>query len=280
MKNTALPIVTAFLTAVSLVLLSTTTLADEAPLYEQEPYDTIKLDEANRNAELKVLPLDLADRIVPAHPKPTDELEIRLIERPKKSYQVAWESIVSITLFEQRVLDEAERLVEAKKLDEAFPYYEILTRRYPKMPALAASYNKFLMAGAREAFKQEKYDECLALATDLFTRNADYPGVAVAILRAAEKLIDRRFSEEDFTAARLLVAQTSDRLKDLAAPLAATWNDKLRAKAVALVAEAKQHVRSNHYDLARRDVRLALAAWPETEEACALAAEIQLKHPE
>ncbi len=279
-RNVPRSILVAILTAVSLVLLSTTTLADEAPLYEQEPYDTIKLDEANRNAELKVLPLDLADRIVPAHPKPTDELEIHLIERPKKSYQVAWESIVSVTLFEQRVLDEAERLVEAKKLDEAFPYYEFLTRRYPKMPALAASYSKFLMAGAREAFKQEKYDECLALATDLFTRNADYPGVAVAILRAAEKLIDRRFSEEDFTAARLLVAQTSDRLKELAAPLATSWNDKLRAKAVALVAEAKQHVQSNHYDLARRDVRLAVAAWPETVEAGALAAEIQLKHPE
>lgn len=280
MGKVSLPVVAAFLAAVSLVLLSTTVLADEAPLYEQEPYDTIKLDEANRNAELKVLPLDLPDRIVPAHPKPTDELEIHLIDRPKKSYQIAWESIVSITLFEQRVLDEAERLVEAKKLDEAFPYYEFLTRRYPKMQALGASYDKFLMAGAREAFKQEKYDECFALATDLFTRNADYPGVAVAILRAAEKLIDRRFSEEDFTAARSLVAQTSDRLKDRAAPLATTWNDKLRAKAAALVAEAKQHVQSNHYDLARRDVRLALAAWPDTEEAVALAAEIQLKYPE
>ncbi|HEY2146708.1 MAG TPA: ABC transporter substrate-binding protein, partial [Pirellulales bacterium] len=70
------------------------------------------------------------------------------------------------------------------------------------------------------------------------------------------------------------------RLKDRAAPLATTWNDKLRAKAVALVAEAKQHVQSNHHDLARREVRLALAAWPETVEAGALAAEIQLKHPE
>jgi len=266
--------------AFSIALLSAPALADEAPLYEQEPYDTIKLDDANRSAELKVLPLDLPNRIVPAHPKPTDELEIHLIDRPKKTYRVAWESIVSVTLFEQRVLDEAERLVEAKKLDEAFPYYEFLTRRYPKMPALAASYDKFLMGSAREAFKGEKFDECLALASDLYIRNPESPGAAVAILRAAEKLIDRRFAEEDFMGARLLIEQTAERLKDTAAPLVTACNDKLHTKSTALVAEAKQQVTSKHYAEASRAVRLALAAWPEVAGAHELEAEIQSKYPE
>ncbi|HEV3418297.1 MAG TPA: hypothetical protein VG056_15845, partial [Pirellulales bacterium] len=106
-------------------------LADDAPLYQQEPYDTIKLDDANRGAELKVRPLDLPGRLIPAKPSPNDELEIRLLDRPRKAYKVAWEHIVEVKLFEQRVLDEAEVLVESKKLDDAYPFYEFLERRYP-----------------------------------------------------------------------------------------------------------------------------------------------------
>jgi tetratricopeptide (TPR) repeat protein len=254
--------------------------ADDAPLFEQEPYDTIRLDEANRSVEIKVRPLDLPDRRLPAKPNPSDELEIRLLDRPRKSYKLAWESIVEVKLFEQRVLDEAERLVETKKLDEAYHYYDFLARRYPKMPALGPSYNSFLMAGAKESFKQEKFDECLALTWELFARDPEFPGAASAILRASEKLIDRRFADENFAAARMLVQEATDRLKDRAAPLATTWNEKLHAKAVALVNEAKQQIPSKHYAEASRAIRQALAAWPEVEGGKELVATIQAKYPQ
>ena len=47
--------------------------ADEAPLYEQEPYDTIKLDAENKNVLLKVFPLELPGRKIPAKPKEYEE---------------------------------------------------------------------------------------------------------------------------------------------------------------------------------------------------------------
>jgi hypothetical protein len=255
-------------------------LADDAPLFQQEPYDTIRLDDANRGVELKARPLDLPDHRLPAKPNPSDELEIHLLDRPRKTYKLAWESIVEVKLFEQRVLDEAERLVETKKLDEAYHYYDFLERRYPKMAGLGPSYNKFLMAGAREAFKQEKYDECLALTGELFVRDPEFPGAATAILRAAEKLIDRRFSEKNFTAARRLMQETADRLKERAEPLATTWNGKLRDQAVALMTDSKQQARSKHYIEASREMRQALAAWPDVEGGQELAATIQAQYPE
>ena len=49
------------------------------------------------------------------------------------------------------------------------------------MPALGPSYNNFLMAGAKESFKQEKFDECLALTWELFARDPEFPGAASAI---------------------------------------------------------------------------------------------------
>jgi tetratricopeptide (TPR) repeat protein len=255
-------------------------LADDAPLYQQEPYDTIKLDDANRGAELKVRPLDLPGRLIPAKPNPNDELEIRLLDRPRRAYKVAWEHIVEVKLFEQRVLDEAEVLVESKKLDDAYPFYEFLERRFPTTPGLAESYDKFLMAGTKEAFKQEKYEEAVALLWELHARDPDYPGASTGILRLLDKLVDRRFAEEDFAAARGLLHEASDRLKDRASTLAATWKEKLRAKAAALVETARKQVAARQFSEASRTVRQALAAQPEVDGGKELVAAIQSQYPE
>ena len=78
--------------------------AAETPLYEQDPFDQITLDEANAGVVLKVKPLDLPGRRLPAKPKPTDTLVIRLVDQPDKKYEVAWESIKKVELFEQMLL--------------------------------------------------------------------------------------------------------------------------------------------------------------------------------
>ncbi len=263
-----------------LVLLAASAFADDAPLYQQEPYDTIKLDDANHNAELHVQPLELPDRLVPAKPNPDDELEVRLLDRPRKAFRLAWGAIVEVKLFEQRVLDEAERLVETKKLDEAFPYYEFLERRYPQMRGLDTSYNKFLMAGAVDSFKRESYDECLALSRELFARDVNHKGAVNAILRAADKLIERRFNEQDYAAARAMLTETEEQLKDRAGQLTTTWNERFNAKALELVGEAKKELQAKHYDRARRAVRLALAAWPDVVGGRETATAVGKEYPE
>jgi hypothetical protein len=268
------------LTTWLVLLVAESALADDAPLYQQEPYDTIKLDDANHNAELHVQPLELPDRLVPAKPNPDDELEIRLLDRPRKAFKLAWGSIVEVKLFEQRVLDEAERLVETKKLDEAFPYYEFLERRYPKMRGLNESYNKFLMAGAVDSYKRESYDECLALSRELYARDVNHRGAVNAILRAADKLIERRFNEQDYAAARAMLTETAEQLTDRAGQLTTTWNERFNAKAQELVGEAKKELQAKHYVRARRAVRLALAAGPDVVGGRETAAAIGKEYPE
>jgi tetratricopeptide (TPR) repeat protein len=254
--------------------------ADDAPFYQQQPYDTIKLDAANRNVELKVRLLDLPGRLIPAKPDPSDELEIHLLDRPRKVYKVAWEHVVEVKLFEQRVLDEAEALVESKKLDDAYPFYEFLEHRFPTMAGLAESYNKFLMAGTKEAFQQEKYEEALALLWELHSRVPEFSGASTGILRLLAKLIDRRFAEEDYTAARGLLREATDRLKDRAQPLAATWDEKLHGKAAALVAKAREQVAARQFSEASRTMRQALSAWPEVAGGKELVQAIQSQYPE
>jgi hypothetical protein len=48
-------------------------------LFEQDPFDQITLDEQNHGVVLKVKPLDVPGRQVPAKPPPADKLLVRLI---------------------------------------------------------------------------------------------------------------------------------------------------------------------------------------------------------
>jgi len=53
----------------------------DLPLYEQEPFDRITLNEANDGTVLDVEPLDLPDRRLPEKPKSTDKLRVHLLSR-------------------------------------------------------------------------------------------------------------------------------------------------------------------------------------------------------
>src|SRR5918993_180773 len=48
------------------------------PLFEQEPFDVITLDEENENAKLKVAYLQLPNRRLPINPPPDSKLVVRL----------------------------------------------------------------------------------------------------------------------------------------------------------------------------------------------------------
>ena len=172
-------------TAVSLVLLSTP-LWPTSAVDQQQPDDVIKLDEANRNAERKVLPLDLADRSVPCDLQADRRVGNSSDRAAKEELPSRLGASCRSPCSSNCVLDEAEPLVEAKKLDEAFPYYEFLLRRYRKCLCLQLPTTSFSWPAPARRLSKRNTTSALR-GHPFFTRNADYPGVAVAILRAAEK---------------------------------------------------------------------------------------------
>ncbi len=254
--------------------------ADDAPLFEQEPFDTIKLDDDNKNVVLKVFPLELPDRKLPEKPKPDDELEIRLVDRPRKTYKVQWAHIAEVKLFEQMVLDEAEVLTGTGKFDEAYPYYEFLQRRHGQMPGLDASYQKYLFQNAGAAYKQGRFDEALGLLWQLFARDPNYKAIGPAIDHVADKLVERRIETDDYPGARGILQEVAAKLKDRAKPLVNPWTEKLQAKATEQLAQAKTDFAAGRMAEANRACHVALAAWPEIAEGTELAAEIRKKYPE
>src|SRR5690606_21025914 len=100
-------------------------------MYEREPYDLIRFKDEK---EAKVQPLNLRGREIPEDPRPSDKLVVRLLDDPDTEYEVVWRDIAEIKLFEQLILEEAEGLVAAGNLNEAYDYYLYLERHHPRLP--------------------------------------------------------------------------------------------------------------------------------------------------
>ena len=94
---------------------------DTRPLYQREPFDLIKLDEANAGEVIKVVPVK---RPLPKNPSPTATLEFSRFDQRNRKYQVPWRNIVEVKLFESMLVEEAQRLTNEKQYDEAYRFLE------------------------------------------------------------------------------------------------------------------------------------------------------------
>ena len=259
-----------------LVALCTTVWAD-TPLYELDPYDQITLDAANKNAVLKVRPLDLPDEQLPVRPKSSGRLLVRLIDSPDKEYEVAWRSIAKFESFDQLILNKAKDLAAQRKFDEAYDYFFFLERNRPSTPGLGEAIEDSLYEEAKQTHRQQDYDGSLALLRELHRRNPNRPQLDQALGRTTDVLVDRYVRETDFVAARTL-------LQNLATaspkhPVVSQWTDRLTDRAAPLLDQARTANDAGQFGKAAELVRQSLAIWPQLAGARELAESIQQEHP-
>ncbi len=249
------------------------------PLYLARPYDELKLDENNNNAVLKVQPLNLPGRRMPAAAERMDELEIELLERPGEKYRVPWLNVVSIVFFEELVLAEANQLVAACKYDEAYPYFRYLETQYPKTPRLKEAVENYLYVQIGGLFRAEKDDQALALAVELFRRNPQRPGLPVAYERITLRLVGKRLAAEEYAAARGLLDNLAARYPAAKATSIAPLEAQLQQQAAALLAQARAEAAAGKFSAAHETCRKMLDVWPLTPGGQQLAAAIHEKYP-
>lgn len=235
----------------SLVLIACPLFAQQAPLYEAEPFDVIKLDEANMGVELKVRPIQFPDRRLPAKPKPSDKVRVKLLD-DARDYEIAWQHIKRIDLFESMVLQEAQKLVSQNKVDEAYPYFVFLLDHYPKTEGLQEARQMFLFQAAVLSFRQKQYAEALGILEELYKLNPDFrasptaPSVLSSMGSTADNLIASYITKNDFRSARILLERLVRTYNVGNEPFATKWIKQLsdlaseeRDKAKALLEEGK-----------------------------------------
>ena len=251
--------------------------AQEEELFDEEPYDQLTLDAANDNVVLKVKPLDLPDRLVPQPFPRRGALQARLLDDPRKLYEVPWLAIDKIELFEQLVLKKAESLVKAGKFDRAYDYFVFLGERYPDLPGLDPAMEDYLFQEARALYLKGKYDGSLALLRELYRRNPQRPKLDGVLGATTEKLVQEYLAGKNYSAARTLLRNLKVSYPEH--PVVVRHEGELKQQAAALLAEARAKIEDGDLRTAARLVDRLRGIWPALPGAQELTKSIHREYP-
>jgi len=254
--------------------------ADSPPLYEQDPYDLVilnELDGTGKPKTLKVEPLALPGRRVPEDPPRTAKLTLRLFEDPTRLFEVRWGSIREVRLFEQIMLAKAVELARAGQREAAYDYFVYLERAYPDLPGLAEEIQSFLYQEAGLHHRRQKLYAALAVLRELYNRNPEYPNLDRALGAVNEQLIARYVAAGDFASARTLVEILAKEYPDH--PVAMRWVTDLKGRADRLMSDARAALEAGRFREADEAGRELMRIWPTTPGADELIAVIRKRYP-
>src|SRR5437868_10885148 len=269
------------------VLAAALTHAQDEPqprLMDQVPFDILTLDKANDSKVYKVYPVRLPGRRVPEKPKPNEKVRVKLIE-DEQEYDVQWSHIAKLELYEQMVAAEVQKFASEGKLDDAYDELAFLLTYYPNTPGLAEVRQNYLYLSSAAAFRQQKYDEALAILEELIAHNPNYragessPTVRERLADIADRLIGEYMQKEDYRSARALLARLAKQYKTENDPFAKKWRGQLEQMAARQRDEAKADLAAGRFIEAHDACSLMLAIWPELPGASDLAADIARRHP-
>ncbi|MBN2473031.1 MAG: hypothetical protein JXB62_00385 [Pirellulales bacterium] len=249
----------------------------QTPLFESEPYDLITLDKYNDNKVLKVEPLDLPGRRVPEKQPPRGRLEIRLVDEPESLYDVQWHMIEKIELFEELVLAEANRLVTAGELEEAYDCFRFLEERYPETRGLDSAMEEYLYEEAVASQRKGQYDGALAMLRELYRRNPKRPNLDRALGLSTDKLVEQYLAKGDYWSARRLLSNLKAWFPQQTTVV--NRESQLKQQAAGLLAEARKRLADGDYREADSLVGRLARVWPEVPAAEEFARALHEKYP-
>ncbi len=259
-------------------------IADKRRIFERDPFDRITCTEAFDGDVIDVLPIPWNPRRVPTKQKPGDKLRVQPLgsETPQ---DIAWVAIKKLELFEQLVLSEANALVEAGKLDEAFDYFAFLSLYYRDVDGLAQGHQTYLYQCFAAAAKARQYDEALGIIEELYAQNPKFklnensPPLLDRIGVLAESLIGDYMAKEDFRSAKMMLRRLETKYNASDEPFVKSAKGKLSNVAAGHRDECKVHFAAGRFVEAYDACARMYDVWPYVEGGAELAAEISRTYP-
>lgn len=257
--------------------LSQPSIDTTTPLYEQPPFDLLYLNAANNNAVLKLSPVPLPDRKVPQPLPRSGYLEIELFDRPGERYRVPWQAIVQLKLFEQLLLEQASKLIQEKRFDEAYDYLDYVATHYPNASGFAEVEQLFLLEEARAALAQGESERAFADLCRLSEINPNHPELSNLIGQAVDALVQQRWQKGEYAAARGAVETLSKLLPQH--PAVQKWRQQWQTEAAELEKQVNQALSAGNPRQADRLVRKLRQVWPQQPGLDQLIAEVRKAYP-
>ncbi|MCA9223002.1 MAG: hypothetical protein KDA71_21940 [Planctomycetales bacterium] len=251
---------------------------DTRPLYQREPFDLIKLDEANAGEVIKVVPVK---RPLPKNPSPTATLEFSRFDQRNRKYQVPWRNIVEVKLFESMLVEEAQRLTNEKQYDEAYRFLEHVMNYYPQHPGLQEAVNEFLLNNAVEAFRQKKYIEVFSMLEELHQNSPKFRTETVlrGFDQAANALLKHHMDEGNIVAAQMLLTRLESSYSDKQVTAIANWRGQLSSMAAVKRDAAKKALTDQNMREAYKLVQEMLHIYPNVPGGPELGQQVANTYP-
>lgn len=252
--------------------------ADAPSLLDRPPFDQVVLNADNQNARLDVVPLGLAQR-PPQNLPQEGKLAVQLLDRPTQAFEVDWTAVAQIRVYEQMLLEEAQRLAAAGDFDAAYDYFTRLASDYPRLPGLDDAIGDYLRRNAFALYQAKQHDRALALLLTLYERNPRHAGLPKAVETVAGDIITQYLKNQQYAAARAVLDLWRVQFKGVAPEAAAAWQRRFELAAERKLVDARQLVDQKQFIPARRAAEGALSIWPGLTPATELLAQIQREFP-
>jgi ABC-type transport system substrate-binding protein len=249
------------------------------PLIEQTPFDrlTLKGEEDADQRVLRLVPFEIDPRRPLQRGADEERLRIRLFDRPDQAYEVAWEDIERVELFEELILAAAADFVRQKRFDDAYRYLQFVEGRDAAFPGLAALWQRCLYFEAAHWHETGRDDQALALLDELYGRNPAYENLERALTEIVDAQVAVHLAAGNRFAARRLVESLADKFPENAA---------VRTRSQELIAAASAALDDARAALARDDLRAAYDGasqavdwWPSIDGGAALLTEVRTRYP-
>lgn len=248
---------------------------DNPRLFELEPYDLLTLKEGN--LVLKLQPIEMKRRSPIRDMQPDQTLKVRLFDRPLQTYEVSWVDVAEVKLFEELLLAEASRLVEAERFDEAFEYFQTLELNHAQFPGVNSAVEEGLFREAAKWHKLGRDEQALGLLNELHDRNPGYAKLRSALGTVVDALIVPKFETSHFASARRLLADWSAKFAD--DPRVLEWQDRFRVRADEELEQAQAHEAAARWREAREHALASLICTPGLEAAKEILRRVHAAHP-
>lgn len=251
-------------------------------LMNSSPFDLVILKKEAGGGEAKVFPIDFPGRKKPDSPEPNVKITVTMINYPEVKYDVRWKDIEDILLFEDMVLRDAKKLMEAKDFAPAFEHLSYLQVNYPTTPGLDRLLEEFLFVSATSMNVAQKLPHTLAVLEEYqrtFPNSKRSVQVRNAISRVAQQLIQSYYDAGDLRIAQLFVARMKRDYINNPLTVVTEWENKFRTQAE----EYREKVEKSRADGNLRDARTfagkMYAVYPELEGGAELVAETIRQYP-
>lgn len=236
----------------------------ELPTIDQDAFDVIYTKKEAGGDKIKVAPLPFPDRKVP-----TDQAGKKMIvvwlERSDKKFEISWDDIERIELYEQIIMREIDEMVAAKDYAGAFRYIGFLYRNYPKTPGLDDMRKRLLLENGAYLFSQKQYEAALVVMESLYRGDPRYEAskVSTAISKLADFIIGEKMAQKDLPRSQRWIKRFETEFPQLDLSGVQKWKDELQSMAQAKMDECLALKEQKKYRAAKDVAMEVLATWPD-----------------